>query len=679
MGHHGLGPRQPVTRRVLTLSLVLGLLVAAGLVLLTRETGWLGGDAGVGWLLGYALVIAGLDRLPPIFVEHRRHATWLTPADVAIPLGLVVLGPLAFIGASMLAEVLLTVRLRTPPIKNLFNLISMLGGFVAAAVVFAAVATDRASDPRTWLAAGLALGACAAWDVVATSAVLSIVEEERWREQLRVIAPPILLGSLVATGFGLTALLLWIQHPLTLLLLIPVLGMLYLSSRSIAQQTSERQRFESLYHASSTLTRLVSLPRMLGLIAAEARGFVTGSVAVCWLVRDDGTWSGRLVDDDGDRPLDTAAYAALAARIPTVSGTPSCDDDDDEGGGERVERLAGYHAVEASDRGLRAVGLPDCQSLVWSFGRAEPVGSLVLVVLRDLPPDGQDARRGGVLGAFAAHAGSVVANVELHEEVRRALASEVERNREKSEFVAAVSHELRTPLAAMLGSVQTIRRLSGRLSPTDTDRMVQIALAEGARLQRLIEDLLLVAAREHRHLRVDATRVALDELLATVDDELSVRTQGRMVVRVGPHLGAVSTDRDKLQRIIGNLVDNAVKYAPDGPIEVAAAPGEDGVVITVSDHGPGIPVQDRQRVFERFVQLDQSSTRRRGGTGLGLYLSRELAALIGGSLEVGDAPGGGARFVLKVPASAVDAGGVGTPGPLTAVRKRPAHLTSDQG
>lgn len=672
VGDDGLGPRHLVTRRVLILSLVLGLLVAAGLALLTHQTGGVSGNPGLGWLLGYAVVVAGLDRLPPIYVEHRHHATWLTPADVAIPVGLVVLGPLAFVGASMLAEVLLTLRLRAPPIKALFNLISMFGGFVTAAVVFAAIATDRAADPRTWLAAALGLAACSLWDVLATSSVLSIVEQERWRVQVRATAPPILLGALIATGFGLTALLLWIQHPLTLLLLVPVLGMLYLSSRSIAQQSSERQRFESLYHASSTLARLVSLPRMLGLIAAEARGFVTGSAAVCWLVRDDGTWSGLLVDDDGDRPLGSAAYAALAARIPAVISSGTED-------GERVERLAGHHTLAASDRSLREVGLPDCQSLVWSFGRAEPVGSLVLVVLRDRAPDGQDMRRSGVLGAFAAHAGSVVANVELYEEVRRALASEVERNREKSEFVAAVSHELRTPLAAMLGSVQTIRRLAGRLSPTDTDRMIQIALAEGARLQRLIEDLLLVAAREHQHLRVDAGRVAVGELLATIDEQLAARTQGRLVVWVDPCLGEVLTDRDKLQRIVTNLIENAVKYAPDGPIEVAAAPESDGLMITVSDHGPGIPTPDRQRVFERFVQLDQSSTRRRGGTGLGLYLSRELAALVGGSLELGDAPGGGARFVLKVPGTAADARGVGTSDPPTAVRKRPAYLARQEG
>lgn len=672
MGGEGLGPRHFVTRRVLVLSLLLGLLAALGLTLLARQTGWASGDAGLVWFLGYALVVAALDRLPPIYVEHRHHATWLTPADVAIPIGLVVLGPLAFVGASMLAEVLLTLRLRTPAIKTLFNLVSMLGGFVTAAVVFAAVATDRAADPRTWLAAALALAACSVWDVLATSSVLSIVEEERWRVQLRATAPPILLGSLVAAGFGLTALLLWIQHPLTLLLLAPVLAMLYLSSRSIARQTSERQRFESLYHASSTLARLVSLPRMLGLVAAEARGFVTGAAAVCWLVRDDGTWSGRLVDDDGDRALTPEAYAALGVRIPAADREP-------DGHRAHGERLTGHQPVDSSDRWLREVGLPECQSLVWSFGRAEPVGSLVLVVLRDLAPDGQDAQRGGVLGAFAAHAGSVVANVELHEEVRLALASEVERNREKSEFVAAVSHELRTPLAAMLGSVQTIRRLSGRLSASDTERMVQIALAEGARLQRLIEDLLLVAAREHQHLRVEPTRVVVRELLATVDAELAVRTQGRLLLRLAPDLGELSTDRDKLQRIVTNLVENAVKYAPEGPIELAASRVGDEVTITLSDQGPGIPEQDRQRVFERFVQLDQSSTRRRGGTGLGLYLSRELAALIGGTLEVGDAPGGGARFVLKVPQSGVDVGGKEAAGPPSAVRRRPVHLGRDHG
>src|SRR5438045_9651086 len=107
---------------------------------------------------------------------------------------------------------------------------------------------------------------------------------------------------------------------------------------------------------------------------------------------------------------------------------------------------------------------------------------------------------------------------------------------------------------------------------------------------------------------------------------------------------------DRLRQILLNVIDNATKYAPDGPIEMHVTTVADGrgqqVRIAVVDHGPGIPEADRARVFEQFVQLDQSSTRRQGGTGLGLYLCRQLAALIGGTLTPEPVEDGGSRFPL---------------------------------
>jgi signal transduction histidine kinase len=104
-----------------------------------------------------------------------------------------------------------------------------------------------------------------------------------------------------------------------------------------------------------------------------------------------------------------------------------------------------------------------------------------------------------------------------------------------------------------------------------------------------------------------------------------------------------------LERILLNLVENAAKYAPDGPIELHAGVSGDVVTLAVVDHGPGIPPEDRERVFERFVQLDQSSTRRQGGTGLGLHLCRQLADVIGADLAVSETPNGGCTFTLSVP------------------------------
>ena len=105
-------------------------------------------------------------------------------------------------------------------------------------------------------------------------------------------------------------------------------------------------------------------------------------------------------------------------------------------------------------------------------------------------------------------------------------------------------------------------------------------------------------------------------------------------------------DPSKVERILINLVENAAKYAPNAPIELRAEFIETDVRLSVVDHGPGIPERDRERVFEQFVQLDQSSTRRQGGTGLGLHLCRQLA------LE--ETPGGGCTFSLTIPAAGAD-------------------------
>jgi two-component system sensor histidine kinase KdpD len=143
--------------------------------------------------------------------------------------------------------------------------------------------------------------------------------------------------------------------------------------------------------------------------------------------------------------------------------------------------------------------------------------------------------------------------------------------------------------------------------------------------------------------------------------------------------GSVVLDRSTLERIMLNLVENSGKYAPESAIELLAAHRDDAVEFRVVDHGPGIPAEDRERVFERFVQLDQSSTRRQGGTGLGLHLCRQLTDLIDGELTLGETPGGGCTFMLRVPAGVAAPPAAAPPAPqaFAGVRTRPANLDVD--
>jgi signal transduction histidine kinase len=148
----------------------------------------------------------------------------------------------------------------------------------------------------------------------------------------------------------------------------------------------------------------------------------------------------------------------------------------------------------------------------------------------------------------------------------------------------------------------------------------------------------------------------LDPLVAEIEREMRPITGGRLRIYSEAPVGRVVADPDRLRQILLNLVDNASKYAPDSAIELHVSVVDSDVQLALVDHGPGIARDDQERVFEQFVQLDQSSTRRQGGTGLGLYLCRQLATLLGGTLTLADVPGGGCCFTLTLTDARIEPG-----------------------
>jgi len=215
----------------------------------------------------------------------------------------------------------------------------------------------------------------------------------------------------------------------------------------------------------------------------------------------------------------------------------------------------------------------------------------------------------------------------------------------KSDFVSVVSHELRTPLTSIIGSLATLARPE---LPRDSDMangLLESARSQANRLNYLIEDLLIVSRIEGKALPMVAETVDLVPFLQ--DTVREVPDSGRVTV-TGPSI-KLTSDPEHIRRIMINLVQNAIRYAPESPIEVTADEDSDAVTISVVDHGPGIPVRDRERVFERFTQLESSATRRQGGTGLGLAIVRGLSSTIGGTVRIEDTPGGGATFEVWMP------------------------------
>jgi signal transduction histidine kinase len=229
-------------------------------------------------------------------------------------------------------------------------------------------------------------------------------------------------------------------------------------------------------------------------------------------------------------------------------------------------------------------------------------------------------------------------------------------DRMKADLIATVSHELRSPLTTVLGVFGILRVRRRRLSPNEREELVMMGLGQGQRLQRMIEQLLLAARFEQVEggaAPFQAARVELDaiELVDQAGAEARARYAGRAIAVETNGSLPVRVAQDVVVQVLGNLIDNACKYSPDRePVRLSANREGDEAVLAVEDSGPGIPPADRERIFERFSQLDRQAQRRGGGIGLGLYIARQLARSQDGDLLVVDPLGDrGARFELHLP------------------------------
>ena len=224
----------------------------------------------------------------------------------------------------------------------------------------------------------------------------------------------------------------------------------------------------------------------------------------------------------------------------------------------------------------------------------------------------------------------------------------------KSEFVATVSHELRTPLSAIYGCAQTLRRSDLELDPETKERLLNVITQESERLTRIVGDILLANQLDVGRLRLERHEIDVERLVNEVVEEMRVSLAARdditFEVAAPDALSPVVGDSDKLRQILLNLVDNAVKYSPEGGrVGISIELGETGLRITVSDQGLGIPYGEQQRIFGKFYRVDPNLTRGVGGTGLGLYICRELARRMEGRVSVQSQEGKGSTFVLDLP------------------------------
>jgi signal transduction histidine kinase len=211
-------------------------------------------------------------------------------------------------------------------------------------------------------------------------------------------------------------------------------------------------------------------------------------------------------------------------------------------------------------------------------------------------------------------------------------------------FVSDASHELRSPLASMRQFAEVATAYPGRVS---REELAEVVLDEGARLQGLVDGMLVLTRADERALALRRADVDLARLVS--QEVRHIAADGGPAVAVSaPRAAVVAADAGMLRQVVRNLTINAQRHARSC-VEVSIGTDARGGWMIVDDDGPGIPPGERERVFERFVRLDDARSRDAGGSGLGLAIVRELVHAHGGSVTADASPLGGARFVVRLP------------------------------
>src|ERR1051325_1338624 len=241
---------------------------------------------------------------------------------------------------------------------------------------------------------------------------------------------------------------------------------------------------------------------------------------------------------------------------------------------------------------------------------------------------------------------------QYEDEILHAKRAAEEANLAKDEFLAVVSHELRTPLTAILGWARMLK--AGELDESNSLRAVEIIERNAESQTQLIEDLLDFSRIISGKLRLEVRRVELASIIESAIDVVRPAADARGIdlqVVLDPAAGAVSGDPERLQQVLWNLLSNAIKFTPKGGrVEIRLARISSSVEITISDTGQGISAEFLPYVFERFRQADHTTTRRYGGLGLGMAITKHILELHGGTIRAESAgEGHGATFILRLP------------------------------
>jgi PAS domain S-box-containing protein len=329
-----------------------------------------------------------------------------------------------------------------------------------------------------------------------------------------------------------------------------------------------------------------------------------------------------------------------------------------------VETLLGY-PVEAffadPELWMTRIHPDDLERVQASLDRATEMGERFVEEFRLIARDGRivwvhdtalplrDAA--GNLSGWQGMALDITARKGIEQELWEALDAARAANLATRQFLAMMSHELRTPMQAILGYAELLYASGAGTLSAEQMEDVQSIQQSAWRIVSLVDQMLDLSRMQSGQLELTIQTVDLAPIVEQVRQDITPQAASkalRLITDLPPSLPPVSADAGRLHQILLNLVGNAVKFTEAGWVRISAAAADQGVDVTISDSGIGIPASALDYIFDEFRQADSSTYRRYGGAGLGLAIARRLAEQQGGSITVTSHPGEGSIFSLRL-------------------------------
>lgn len=426
------------------------------------------------------------------------------------------------------------------------------------------------------------------------------------------------------------------------------LSSLLIEERVLSAALSNRlSEVTTLVEVGKAMNSTLELSDVLDLILSSALEMLEGTEGSIMLLEDDGEHL-KLVSYKG--PVDATVVTGRGKVGVGIAGTVAADRTPMLIQGDRIGRGLQGHP----ERGISSAM---CVPLVRN-------GELLGVLNLNKTHGAREFSDGDLhtLGLFAEHAAIAVGNARIFESNRQTIQRLEELDQLKSDFVATISHELKTPLTAIIGSAKRISRKGRDMDPDQRAELVEMIERQGNRLLRLVQDVLttsqIESGRVMKRVLVDL-RAAAEEVVQELR-EAKVGTDRQIDLTIEPEEPHIWGDTIALQQVMANLIENALKYSESGPVHVIVRETHDEGFIQVSDHGAGISEVQLRDIFERFHQVDSSSTRKVGGFGLGLFIVKQLVDGHGGTIDVESTLGVGTTFTVHLPKRSSDRGRLNT-------------------